>query len=201
MRSDWKACSVVRGASSMTRRFSIILDVIRNTQHATIPQWFNARRLCNLLAAMVVAFPFTLHAKLIDVNFTQNSSPGEGGPSPGPTMAGAAVLGSAGDQWNGISGSSGIPLVYSDGTASPVKMAFSSGGGYNVFDYGGTTPFAGGADAALVENYLYNNGVSQTVTLSGLAPNTVYDVVLYNAANTTATGRTTYFTIGSNTLS
>lgn len=158
-----------------------------------------------LLAATVVAFSITLplHAKLIDVNFTQNSSAGQGGPSPGPTMSGAAVLGSAGDQWNGINGTggTGIHLIYSDGTASPVTMTFSSDGGYNVFDYGGTTPFAGGADAALMENYLYNGGVPQTVTLSGLAPNTIYDVVLYNAANTSAPGRTTYFTINGNTIS
>jgi endoglucanase len=152
---------------------------------------------------MVAACPFTLPAKLIDVNFTQNSSAGEGGPSPGPTMSGAAVLGSAGDQWNGINGSSGsgISLNYSDGTASPVKMAFSSGGGFNVFDYGGSTPFAGGADANLMQTYLYNNGVSQTITLSGLTPNTLYNVVLYNAANTSAAGRTTFFTVNSSTLS
>lgn len=161
--------------------------------------------LCILLGAMVVFFPVPLHAKLIDVNFTQNNSPGEGGPSPGPTMSGAAILGSAGDQWNGINGSSGtgISLIYSDGTTSPVKMAFSSGGGYNVYDYGGTTPFAGAAAAALMENYLYNGGVPQTITLSGLAPNTAYDVALYNAANTSAdaNGRATYFTVNSNTLS
>jgi endoglucanase len=169
----------------------------RTTRHAPT--------LSLLLTAIVAAAALPLHAKLIDVNFTQNSFAGEGGPSPGPTMAGAAVLGSASDQWNGISGSTGnsIPLIYSDGSASPVKMTFTSGGGYNVFDYGGSTPFAGGAGTALTENYLYNDGVPQTVTLSGLAPNTAYDVVLYNAANVSAgtAGRTTYFTINSNTLS
>lgn len=172
---------MARCASSMAGRYSIILS----------------------LAAVLMAFALPLHARLISVNFTQNSSVNEGGPSPGPTMAGAAVLGSAGDQWNGINGisGSGISLAWTDGTASPVKMTFSSGGGFNVFDYGGTTPFAGGTGAALMENYLYNSGVSQTVTLSGLAPNTAYDVVIYNAANTSAPGRTTYFTIGSNTLS
>ena len=206
MRSDsgYKiAWCVVRDASSITRRYSGFLDATRNTQHAPADQRSNASALFVLFAAMVMALPFPLHAKLIDVNFTQNSSPGTGGPSPGPTMSGAAILGSAGDQWNGISGSSsnGISLIYSDGTTAPVKMAFSSGGGFNVYDYAGTTPFTGGADAALMENYLYNNGAPQTITLSGLAPNTAYDVALYNAANASANGRTTYFTISSNTLS
>lgn len=159
--------------------------------------------LCALLAVMLTALPFAVSAKLIDVNFTQNSNPNQGGPSPGPTMSGAAVLGSAGDQWNGVNGASGssIPLVYSDGAASPVKMTFSSGGGFDVFDYGGSTPFSGGPDSALMQNYLYNSGVPQTVRLSGLAPNAPYDVVVYNAANISATGRVTYFTINTNTLS
>ncbi|HEX3628688.1 MAG TPA: cellulase family glycosylhydrolase [Verrucomicrobiae bacterium] len=174
-------------------------------QRATLStiQRFNVSTLVLVLATVFAATTLPLHAKLIDVNFTQNSSPGQGGPSPGPTMSGAAIFGSAGDQWNGINGisGSGIPLMYSDGTASSVKMTFSSGGGFNVFDYGGSTPFAGSADAALMETYLYNGGASQTITLSGLASNTLYDVVLYNAANISAVGRTTYFTINGHTLS
>jgi endoglucanase len=194
---------VVRSASSITGRRSTILDATCNTQRASTIQRFNGSTLSLALAVLVFALPATLHAKLINVNFTQNSSPGQGGPSPGPTMSGAAVLGSVGNQWNGISGSSGsgVSLIYSDGTASPVKMAFGSGGGFNVFDYGGSTPFAGSPDAALMETYLFNGGVPQTITLSGLVPNTQYNVVLYNAANTSATGRATYFTINSNTLS
>jgi endoglucanase len=167
------------------------------------PQRCNAFRCSIFVAATLLWLPAILYGQLIDVNFTQNSSAGEGGPSPGPTMSGAAVLGAAADQWNGISGNSGrgISLNYSDGSASPVQMAFSSGGGYNVFDFGGSTPFIGGAATALMENYLYNNGVPQSITLSGLAPNTIYDVALYNAANTGAAGRTTSFTINGNTLS
>ncbi|MGH7940174.1 MAG: glycoside hydrolase family 5 protein [Limisphaerales bacterium] len=170
---------------------------------ANAAQRFNAFAFCAVLSAILSAVTLPLDAKLIDVNFTQNSSDGVGGPNPGPTMSGAAVIGSAGDQWNGVSGSSGsgLALVYSDGDASPVTMTFSSGGGYNVYDYSGTTPFAGGSSAALMENYLYNDGVPQSVTLSGLAPNTAYQVTLFNAANTSATGRATYFTINGNTLS
>jgi aryl-phospho-beta-D-glucosidase BglC (GH1 family) len=141
-----------------------------------------------------------LRAQLIDVNFTQNSSAGQGGPSPGPTMSGAAVLGSAGDEWNGISGASGsgIPLIYANGSNSPVTMTFTSGGGYNVYDYSGSTPFTGTSYNALMETYLYNNGVPQTITLSGLQPNSIYNVVVYNAANSSTSGRTTYFTVNGN---
>ncbi len=46
-----------------------------------------------------------------------------------------------------------------------------------------------------MEDYLYNAGTNQTITLSGLAANFSYDLVLYNAANSSATGRTTYFTV------
>ena len=118
-------------------------------------------------------------------------------------MSGAAVLGAAGDQWNGIDASSGsgIPLIYANGSNSTVTMTFTSGGGYNVNDYGGSTPFASTLYNALMENYLYNNGTIQTITLSGLAANSAYNLVLYNAANTAAAGRTTYFTVNGNTRS
>ena len=80
-------------------------------------------------------------------------------------------------------------------------MTFTSGGGYNVNDYGGSTPFASTPYNALMENYLYNNDTIQTITLSGLAANSTYNLVLYNAANTAAAGRTTYFTVNGNTRS
>lgn len=129
-----------------------------------------------------------LLAQLIDVNFTQNSSAGSGGPNPGPTMSGPAVLGTRGDQWNGVDGSAGtnVALIHANGQPSAVTMSFTSGGGYNVYDYGGSTPFTGTPENALMENYLFNGGVTQTVTLSGLQPNSLYNLVLYNAANSTA---------------
>lgn len=167
------------------------------------PQRKFFRLLAVFLAAIVFSNSGTLQAQLIDVNFTQNSSAGEGGPNPGPTMSGAAVLGTAGDQWNGVNGSSGtaIPLIYANGSNSPVTMTFTAGGGYNVYDYSGSTPFTGTPYNALMETYLYNNGVSQTVTLSNLQANSIYNLVVYNAADAAATGRTTYFTVNGNTLS
>ena len=161
------------------------------------------RRFGIFFAALIAFGSGLLQAQLINVNFTLNSSAGSGGPNPSPTMSGAAVLGAAGDQWNGIStgSGSGIPLIYANGSNSTVTMTFTSGGGYNVNDYGGSTPFASTLYNALMENYLYNNGTIQTITLSGLAANSAYALVLYNAANTAAAGRTTYFTVNGNTRS
>jgi uncharacterized delta-60 repeat protein len=157
-----------------------------------------------LLAAALSLFTGTVQAQLIDVDFNTNSSPSSsGGPAVGPTMSGAAVLGAVGDRWNGIDTSSGtaIPLFYADGSNSPVTMTFTSGGGYDVNSYGGSTPFAGTPYGALMEDYLYNGGASQTVTLSGLTPRSTYDLVLYNAADGSGAGRTTSFTVNTNTQS
>ncbi len=161
-------------------------------------------RLFGIFFAALISFGSgLLQAQLIDVCFTENSSAGAGGgPNPSPTMSGAAVLGIAGDQWNGVDASSGngIPLIYANGSNSPVAMTFTSGGGYNVNDYGGSTPFVGTPYNALMENYLYNNGTPQTITLSGLPTNSAYNLVLYNAANSSAIGRTTYFTVNGITM-
>ena len=149
-----------------------------------------------------------LQAQLIDVDFNNNSYGADaGGPDPGPTMSGAAVLGLAGDQWNGIdvNNGTGIPLTYANGNNSPVTMTFTSGGGYDVYSFSGSTPFAGTPYDALMEDYLFNQNIGgvipQTITLSGLAANSIYNLVLYNAADVPGTGRTTFFTINGNTQS
>ncbi|HEV7925750.1 MAG TPA: hypothetical protein VGR14_10355, partial [Verrucomicrobiae bacterium] len=138
-------------------------------------------------------------AQLLNVDFNENDGVGwgGGGPNPSPTMSGAAVLGAAGDLWNGMDVSSGtnIALNYANGNASPVTLTFTSGGGYDVNSFGGSTPFASTSYDALMENYLFNSGMQQTITLAGLATNAAYNLVLYNAANSTAGGRTTYFTV------
>ncbi len=159
------------------------------------------RQFLLLAVALSLQVAGTVQAQLIDVDFNTNSSPpSAGGPAIGPTMSGAAVLGAAGDQWNGIDVSSGtgIPLFYVNGSNSPVTMTFTSGGGYDANSNGGSTPFAGTPYDALMEDYLFSGGVAQTVTLSGLRPNSRYDLVLYNAADVNGVGRTTYFTVNSN---
>ena len=152
-----------------------------------------------VLAGMVGLSGHASAAPLLNVDFNQNDGPswGGGGPNPGPTMTGAAVLGAPGDQWNGIdvSGGTDISLVYADGSAAPVKMTFTAGGGYDANSFGGSTPFAGTPYDALMEDYLFNGGIAQTITLLGLATNAAYNLVLYSAANSSAAGRTTYFAV------
>lgn len=163
--------------------------------------------LCFLLAGILFLNAGMVRAQLIDVNFNTNSlfSAG-GGTTFGPAMVGAAVLGEAGDQWNEINVSSGtgIPLIYANGSNSPVTMTFTSAGGYNVYSYDGSTPFAGTPYVALMENYLYNGRLNvfapQTITLSGLAANSTYNLVLYSAEDAAGAGRITYFTVNNNTL-
>src|ERR1035438_2192300 len=87
-------------------------------------------RLLGVSLAGVICFNGSpLPAQLINVDFNQNNGVGwgGGGPNPGPTMSGAAVLGTAGDQWNGINvnSGSGISLSNADGSASPVKLTFT----------------------------------------------------------------------------
>jgi endoglucanase len=147
----------------------------------------------------------SLRSQLINVDFNQNNGVGwgGGGPNPGPTMSGAAVLGAVGDQWNGIdvNSGSGIPLIDANGNMSSVTMTFTSGGGYDVNSFGGATPFAGTPYDDLMEDYLYSGDTPQTITLSGLPTNSACQLVLYNAADEGAAGRTTFFTVNSNTLS
>ncbi|HEY1661740.1 MAG TPA: SBBP repeat-containing protein [Verrucomicrobiae bacterium] len=165
-----------------------------------------ARDCFRLIILPILLMAGALQAQLIDVDFNNNSyGVANGiGPSVGPTMSGAAVLGTAGDQWNGISvnSGSGISLTYANGSASAVTMTFTSGGGYDAKNYNGfTTPFASTSYDALMEDYLFNGSIPQTVTLSGLATNATYNLVLYNAADngSGAAGRTTSFTVNGNT--
>jgi formylglycine-generating enzyme required for sulfatase activity len=158
----------------------------------------SSRLLCIFAAGMAIFSASLLQAQLINVDFNNDSSgANNGGPNPGPTMSGAAVFGAAGDQWNGINVNSGtgIPLLYANGSNSPVTMTFNSGGGYDANSFGGYTPFAGTPYDALMEDYLFTVGTARTITLSGLPPNTCHDLVLYSAGDNAATGRETLFTV------
>ncbi len=151
-----------------------------------------------IVAGILLFCAGLLQAQLIDVDFNNDSfGSSHGGPVVGPTMSGAAVLGTAGDIWNGIDADngSGLPLIYTDGTASAVTMSFTSGGSYDVYAFSGYTDFDGTPYDALMEDYLFNGGATQSITLSGLATNASYNLVLYNAADTAAAGRETIFTV------
>ncbi|HEY1662174.1 MAG TPA: Ig-like domain-containing protein [Verrucomicrobiae bacterium] len=162
-----------------------------------------ARRGFLLIALPVFSAASLLQAQLIDVDFNNDSNgSANGGPSVGPTMSGAAVLGAASDVWNGITANSGsgVSLVYASGSSSPVKMTFTSGGGYDANAFNGATPFSSTPYDPLMEDYLFTGGSAKTITLSGLAANATYDLILYNGADngSGAAGRKTIFTVNGN---
>jgi aryl-phospho-beta-D-glucosidase BglC (GH1 family) len=167
-----------------------------------------ANKLFRFLAIFSAGIVFlscgALQAQLIDVQFATNSLATAGnGPDNAPAMSGAAVLGSAGDQWNQIlvTSGSGISLINADGSASAVTMSFTSGGAFDDNGtYGNSSTFTNSPCFDLMQAYLYNNGIAQTVTLAGLAANSFYNLALYNAANAGSGLRPTYFTVNTNVL-
>ena len=156
---------------------------------------------------------------LINVQFTDNATGnayGGGGPEVEPTQSGAAVLGSAGDMWNALSGftyssyptgGSGGPysLVYANGSPSAVSVSSLTFNGSNVSDepnWPSYNAFAGTPWADLMGAYI--SVPSQTtpgyVSLAGLAPSSTYNLVLYSAPNAGEV-RSALFTVNGNTLS
>jgi hypothetical protein len=185
-----------------------------------------------VLGAIGAAGLASVQAQLINVNFTDaniNTSFGGGDATPAPpgtTMSGAAVLGSAGDVWNGLGGftyaapggaatyTSG-PLVNSAGAATGVSLSLSAPSGtygansvnwnnYSTFSWatlgneqtltgGPFTPYSALYSHTLVANSAAGNG---NVTLTGLAANQAYNLVLYSASDlNVGAGRTGTFTV------
>ena len=181
----------------------------------------HSSRLLGVLSAGIVYLSASLlHAQttagLIDVDFNGNSVGqaygGGGTASPGPNQSGAALIGSAGDTWNGIADSqltfatypggitaSGIALNYANGTSSGVTMSLTGDGTYNANEpsWGNTSAFtvAGSPYSNLMQDCIYAN-VPRSITLSGLAANQTFELVLYNADDqNVGTGRTSTFTV------
>jgi hypothetical protein len=113
------------------------------------------KNLLIILGVIGAAGLASVQAQLINVQFLDdsvnrngNATTQEGSPIPLPVMTGAAVVGSPGDSWNGVTSSllaytgfpngghttNAIPLLLSDGvTSSGVSMTLSSPGGtYNA---------------------------------------------------------------------
>lgn len=102
------------------------------------------------------------------------------------TMSGAAVLGAAGDVWNSFdAGNPNTPtnygpfaLVDTASNATGISLSFNADGGV-ISGHSGTQP-----DPNLTNSYLYNNTSGPiTETLTGLAPNASYNLVLYVASD------------------
>src|SRR5208282_4848912 len=93
------------------------------------------------MAAVLALSASITHAQyLIDVNFIDDSlnvAYGGGNAPPPAAMSGAAVLGAAGDIWNGLGGfnysdypygvsASGLALVNSEGNPTPVQLSLTA---------------------------------------------------------------------------
>jgi PEP-CTERM motif len=184
-----------------------------------------------LLSAIGAAGLASVQAQLFNVNFTDgniNAAYGGGDATPAPpgaVMTGAAVLGSAGDIWNGLGGltyaapggaasASGRPLVYNNGWASPVTLSLSAPSGtygansvawnnYSTFSWASLAneqTLTGGpatAYSALYSHTLVANSAAGNgnVTLTGLTPGT-YNLVLYSGSDlNVGAGRTGTFVV------
>jgi MYXO-CTERM domain-containing protein len=128
---------------------------------------------------------------LVNVDFNQN-----GGPS--GTYTGAAVLGQAGDIWNGVGGNigdtaprDGLSLVTSSGAASGVTLSCSGQQGF-VDATGSGAVFQGTPYQALMDDLLVAFQTA-TVSFSGLTPGGTYRLILYSASGDT--NQDTLFTV------
>jgi len=181
-----------------------------------------------ILGVMGAAGLTRVQAQLINVNFIDDSINVDygGGNNPVPSaMSGAAVIGSAGDTWNGLGGFaySAYPggatftsgnLHYFNGGVSGVTLTLSAPSGTydaNSPNWGNHSPFSWAtlADetgdigypytpyATLMASCLVANSTTATgfVTLSGLTPNAGYNVYTYSASDEGSAGRTSTFVV------
>ena len=178
---------------------------VRNLLHPS-------RRRAKLLAATAAAFagiatmPLAATATnpappLVDVNFTSGST---------YQASGAAVIGGGSDFWNNITvpgGGSSTSFI----TASNISLntVANSSSGYSLSyatNHGAGSNTTASFDAGLMHDYLVANASTtanyNTVTISGLAPNTVYDLYVYVASfDGSGNGRATTVYAGSQSAS
>lgn len=153
-----------------------------------------------IFAVTLLALSTDVQASVIvGVDFNQNIF------SP-PAYSGAAVLGTAGDTWNGVWGNfSGtpavlnLPLVDSTGAATSLTLSAPALG---YIDAGSTTtpPLFSGSAYDLMRDYVYASAADQkTITVAGLTAGADYRLVLYSSTN--LAGRKTDFTVSGVTKS
>lgn len=145
-----------------------------------------------MATTLLALLPAPARAQLISVDFNGFS---------GATQSGAAVIGSAGDQWNGITTGTPNPhaLNTTTGAASGVSLTTVSMG--SIGPFGPPTPFA-----STPYNALFQDGclIGQTtppasMTFTGLQPNEAYELYFYAQDNAAQAGTTT-FTINGNAV-
>lgn len=167
----------------------------------------------NLNGIQLRAIPQVDSHKLINVQFGENNDgPLFGGPTPQYTGPGV-VSGTAGNNWNLITnkfvsgpsaGLSASNILLNDASGSPTSVLLSYSTPDSFIDISGLSPIFGGAPQHdLLSSYLFadslRNGTSSghdgpgSVTLSGLIPGAMYQLILESVADTV--GRATLFVV------
>ena len=123
-------------------------------------------------ALTIGASAVTARATLIDVNYEANVI---------STMTGAAILGSSGDTWNNLGNIPANPtaLEQVNGSSSGISLNTSATNYYYA---------TGGSPAALMDGYIYSNNTTASFTISGLAANSSFQLVVYGAGNSSGQG-------------
>lgn len=141
---------------------------------------------------LLALLPAAARAQLISVDFNFST---------GATQSGAAVIGSAGDQWNGITTGTPGPhaLNTTTGAASGVSLTTVSMG--SIGPFGPPTPFASTPYNALMQDgcLIGQPSPPASMTFSGLQPNEAYELYFYAQDNAAQAGTTT-FTINGNAV-
>ncbi len=162
------------------------------------------------LVLVLLIGPAQAHAvELINIQF---QSTGQWNPN-APAYSGAAVIGSAGDQWNHITDGSGTNFSLSNSTGSVsstgATMSWASTGlfgGYNATPphTGGddSNAFGGGTYDALMNSYLYLTAdqAPKTISFKSLAASTSYDLYVYTEGDNMSAGRNLSININNNTI-
>ena len=165
-----------------------------------------------VIADAVVAFALCLligpvqaaAVELINIQF-QSSSQSV------PAYNGGAVIGGAGDTWNGITspGGTNIALKNSTGSLSSTgaTMSWDGSGLFAGYHNGYTNAFGGGSYDPLMNSYIYLLGgsiavpqVARTISFNNLAGNTTYDLYVYTEGAGDAVGRNLSIKINGNTI-
>ena len=158
-------------------------------------QWLNKRvvlaavgtaALANLGPAAKYAMATATVPPLVDVNFYDDTASSQYG-----NATGAAVIGATGNTWNniGVNGS-GVPAVTNSASGIHLNTVAGATSGYTL-SYStyasGNSTATGAPDQQLMQQYLvakFNvSAKTNTVTISGLSDNTVYDLYVYTASS------------------
>ena len=124
-------------------------------------------------------------AELVDVQFSGTFN--LGGTSPfAPQQSGAAIIGSAGDQWNYFAAAAQGSTALNDttGAASGLSLSFTSNRAYTASP--GYDAFNGTPTANLMLGYLVED---ISLDISGFAPNQNYSLYVYTQGDDNSNGR------------